>query len=222
MDKNDFKKTYLFSSLTNSELELLIGSGSGIHFSKGEVIYKQGTFVNGAYYLLSGFARIYYESERKNSTLKIVRPQWFVGLLSVFSHETHLFSAIAINKCDILHLKKETLDLLMMQNPEFSFRMTHVISLLATDLAKYLVLQNQKNVRGRISDILLYLAETIYQDNSFEFVFTRKDVGEMANTTTETAIRILNEFIRDRLISLVGKKMTLLEPGQLRRISEVS
>ena len=132
-----YRNTYLLSALEEDELDKLLETSSEISFRKGEIIYKQGTFVNGASYLVSGYARIYVETGQKNRTLKIVKPNWFIGLLSIFSHDIHRFSAMAIEDCTVLHFKNNVLDQMMRANAGFAHRMTHVISLLATDLAMY-------------------------------------------------------------------------------------
>ena len=76
---------------------------------------------------------------------------------------------------------------------------------------QFLAFQNKKNVRGRIADVLLYLAENVYESQSFHQTLTRREMAELANTSTETVIRIFSEFKRENVISLQSKTVKILD-----------
>jgi CRP-like cAMP-binding protein len=52
-------------------------------------------------------------------------------------------------------------------------------------------------------------------------VYTRKELAELANTSTETAIRILNDLRNDSVISIDNKSVKIIEPDQLKKISSL-
>ncbi|MBE9485207.1 MAG: winged helix-turn-helix domain-containing protein, partial [Bacteroidetes bacterium] len=50
---------------------------------------------------------------------------------------------------------------------------------------------------------------------------SRSDLGELTGMSTESVIRLMKEFKDDKLIEVSGKKITILEPKRMRKISEV-
>lgn len=215
------KKTYLFSDLSESELSFLINNSIEVSYLKGELIYKEGSYANNALYLLNGYVKIFVEKNSRVRIVKIIKPNWFIGLLSIFSYETHHFSAKAINNVKVRSIDIDILKHLLNENKLFNYKFIHEISLLSTNLIKFLVLQNQKNVRGRIADILLHLSDNIYLAKDFEMVFTRKELAELANTSTETAIRLLNDLRNEDVISIDNRMITINNIEQLKKISSL-
>jgi CRP-like cAMP-binding protein len=218
---DQFRNTYLFSDLTESELSFLINNSIEVSYLKSELIYKEGSYANNALYLLKGYVKIFVEKNNRVRIVKIIKPNWFIGLLSIFSYETHQFSAKAINDITVRSIDINILKELLEGNKLFNYKFIHEISLLSTSLVKYLVLQNQKNVRGRIADILLHLSDNIYLAEEFDMVFTRKELAELANTSTETAIRLLNELRNEEVISIDSHSIKLNNIDLLRKISSL-
>ncbi len=211
------KNTYLFGHLQDNELEELEQNSTEVFFARGETIYKQDSFATHALYLLKGYASVYTEIQNYQRIIKIIKPGWFIGLMSVFSMEKHLFSARAVENCVVRMIDKTTLSSLLSRNSEFSLKFIKELSLLGSSLIFYLALQNTKNVRGRIGEILLHLSENIFKSPTFPLMFTRKELGAIANTSTETAIRIINDFKREKLIEIENNVITILNIELLRK-----
>jgi CRP-like cAMP-binding protein len=218
---DQLKNTYLFSDLSESEIGLLLNKSIEVNYLKGELIYKEGSYANNALYLLEGYVKIFIEKENHIRIVKIIKPNWFIGLLSLFSFETHQFSAKAIDNVTIRSIDLQILRQILDENKEFNSKFIHEISLLSTSLIKYLVLQNQKNVRGRIADILIHLSDHIYKSTEFNMAFTRKELAELANTSTETAIRMLNDLRNEEVISIDSKSVRIKNMDQLKKISSL-
>jgi len=224
-DKIDFiekiRKTFLFSDLKEEEFIMLTKNSTEVYYNSGELIYKQGSHCTHGQYLLDGFAKVFIEGKSQHSIVKIIKPDWFIGLLSVFSYDSNQFSASAIEYCMVRSIRKEAIQELVISNSLFAHKYIKEVSLLATDLAKYLVLKYQKNVRGRLADILLHLSENIYKSNSFNLDFTRKELGDLANTSTESIIRMLSDFRKSGIISFENHRIIINNEVELRKESEM-
>jgi CRP-like cAMP-binding protein len=83
-------------------------------------------------------------------------------------------------------------------------------------------LLNKKNVRGRIAEILFHLSQNIYQSLDFELGFTRHELGNLANTSTETVIRIFSELKKEGIINIVNKGIKINDLNRLKKIIEIS
>ena len=77
----------------------------------------------------------------------------------------------------------------------------------------------QKQMHGRIADILIYMSKEIYQSDTFELSLSRQDIGELSGMTKDSAIRILKEFENESIIKLDGKKIGIINKELLQEIS---
>ena len=84
-----------------------------------------------------------------------------------------------------------------------------------------LIGQSQKQLPGRIADVILYFSDTIFQKEEFEFPFTRRELAELAGTTKESFIRTLSEFKNDKIISLEGSRVSINSMKIIRTLSEL-
>ena len=53
-------------------------------------------------------------------------------------------------------------------------------------------------------------------------VLTRESLGNIAGTTTETAIRVLSDLHKSKIVNLIGKKIKILNNKELIRIANLS
>lgn len=72
---------------------------------------------------------------------------------------------------------------------------------------------------GRLADVILYLANEVYQSNSFSLSITRQEIGELSNMTKESATRILKDLENEQIIKIDGKGIEILKLEALKDIS---
>jgi CRP/FNR family transcriptional regulator len=78
----------------------------------------------------------------------------------------------------------------------------------------------QKQMNGRIADALFYLSDQIYGSNPFEMTISRQDLADLSGMSKESAIRILKEFKDEGILTVNGNILHILNPQQLKKISE--
>ena len=74
---------------------------------------------------------------------------------------------------------------------------------------------------GRMADGLLYLGNIFYKSSHFMLNLSRQDLADLTGMSKDSAIRILKEFEKDRIIALKGKEIKILNPEQLQSISRL-
>ncbi|MDB9775409.1 helix-turn-helix domain-containing protein [Vicingaceae bacterium] len=72
-------------------------------------------------------------------------------------------------------------------------------------------------------EMLLWLKETFGLDDNdcIDIKLTREEIANMVGTTTESLIRLLGDFKKNKLISLEGKEIKLLDIHGLVMIAEL-
>ena len=82
----------------------------------------------------------------------------------------------------------------------------------------------QKHIRGRLAESLLFLKESygLEEDGSTLSIYlSREDLANLSNMTTSNAIRTLSQFAAERLITIDGRKIKIIEEEKLKKISKI-
>jgi CRP-like cAMP-binding protein len=80
-----------------------------------------------------------------------------------------------------------------------------------------------KPVRERIAEALILLMRMYGKPNEkqFSISLSREDLASMVGTAKETAIRFLSELKDEEIISTHGSNITILNPDELVKISQM-
>jgi len=191
-----------------------------INFRKGEIICKQGAITSYIMILADGLSKNYLEGNQdRGFNFSIVKPIDFIGLSSLFNQNTNLFSGRAITPCTIFHVEKERFKQIIAENAAFASEiMKWYCRMTEGHLNRMSCLAN-KQALGRIADILLYLSEKIFNGQLIENIISRKDIAELAGMSTESAVRILSELNRDKIIKIVNKGIEISNLALLKKLS---
>lgn len=213
----------LWEELTPSQYDLLTEHLDIRKFKKNEVIYKDYERPTKALCLIKGKVKIYKEGiGGKSQIIRVFKPIEFLGYRAYFAGENYKTSAMAIEACIIARFPINVLDKLIEENPCVSKYFIKNLSNILGLSDNRIVTLTQKHVRARISDTLLFLKDSygLEADNhTLGICLRREDIANMSNMTTSNAIRTLSAFANEKLISINGRKIQILEEEMLRKIS---
>ncbi len=220
---NEFDAEFPFAELlTSAEVELLKRNSNVIKYLKGDVIFRQNTIISHVLYLKSGLVKVHKEAMmNKVLILKVVTTKNYIGLLSAFGDELYQYSATAIENCEIIHIDIKVFKEIVRRNGVFALSLMKLISGSGLYIFERLMTQYQKQLPGRIADVILYFANSIYKNNIFHFPLTRRELAELAGTTKESFIRTLTEFKNDRIINLEGRRVEIVSMEILQTLSRL-
>lgn len=215
----------VFSVLNQEEKELLKKNSTCTYYKKNDIIYKEGDKPNGLICLSKGKVKIFKEGVGgREQIVRMAKPVGFIGYRALFAEQNYLASAEAIEDSVICTIEKDTLFSILKTNYELSFS---IIRSLASELGfsnNRTVTLTQKHIRGRLAESLLFLKDTygLEEDESTIKVYlSREDIANLSNMTTSNAIRTLSTFASEKIISLDGRKIKILDFKGLERISEL-
>jgi len=216
----DSEKSW-YNLLTEDEKLLINEHSVSINFKKGETVCKRGAFASHIYYLEDGLVKVYLEEKNKNLILMLAIKNNLLGMAAIFEGNNKLpysittYTDSVVRMIDINIFKQ-----LLKQNSEFSY---HIISLLNEKTAQIygrFFSLTQKQLHGRLADILLCLSNRIFKSRSFDLPLSRADLADLTGMSTESVIRMMKEFKDDGLIDMSCKQIQLLDIVRLERISE--
>jgi len=211
----------LFGDLNDFEYNLVNQARKEMLFKRGEVIKKEGEEVTSFLYLRKGLVKLYKTDHHgKDHILSINKPGDFVNLLNIFSGLKYRYSITALEDTLVCDVELIVLEHLVRTNGNFSLRVLNRMSRVSDEIIDSRFDQSQKQVKGRIAQILLFFADQIYHIDKFQLLLTRREIGELLSITTENTIRTFSEFRLDGLIAIDGKTISILDKERLKAINK--
>jgi CRP/FNR family transcriptional regulator, polysaccharide utilization system transcription regulator len=213
-------KSIVFKKLSTSELELINQNRYEVTFKAGEIMFKQGTPSPHFLCLTKGLAKLYIEGYGKNLIIGLIKPVEYILGPGIFTDNRHHYSAAAVEESSACMVDAATYKQLIRQNPDFAEEFIRRVSLQAIFNFDQVISLTQKQMHGRIADALFYLSEKVYCANPFDLTISRQDLADLSGMSKESAIRILKEFKEEGILSTKGCSFHILNPKQLKQISE--
>jgi CRP/FNR family transcriptional regulator len=214
------RKLPLFSSLSEEELEILNKDRYSVRFHEREVILKQGTKADYLISLIDGFARMYIEDHHERKlVLDFLVPWQLVGGPEAYSNGKHKYSVVAVQETLVCFLDVQNFKKVLAMNSVFAEKVLSYCSVNYLATLDRMVGLSHKQMHGRIADALIYLSGKIYKSDTIGPEISRQDMADFSSMTKDSAIRILKEFERDKIINLVGRKIEVIDTERLEDIS---
>ena len=220
--KNCAVKSNTVFNLNEEEIMILCNNSTEIRFQKGERIIKQGTFTQNIIFIKSGIFKLHLTGPlHKDEILKISKGPIFVGAPDVFANKVHSYSVTALSDTVTCFIEYTGYKYLVQNNGKFALELIKTLSQGIVSHYKYCVNKMQKQKIASFAEALLYFADYIFENDTFQIPITRVEFGEYIGTTRETITKIIHDFTEDRIIEVEGKKIKILNKAMLQKISKV-
>lgn len=207
--------------MDKSEREILYDNSNIVRFSKKDVIFRQNTRTSHIMIVFSGLVKIFKEgSTHRQIILKLALPGNYIGLLSVLGDQIHQYSASAVEDSDICFIDINAFRNIIIENGKFGLKLSGIISQEGLYIFNRLLSQTQKQLPGRIADVLIYFSRDVYNSSKFTLPLTRRELAELAGTTKESFIRTLTEYKNDKIINLNGSEVEIISYDIINTLSE--
>lgn len=221
--KNDCKvcdiKSKAASKLSDEEIEKLSFSCALVKFRKGDSLIKQGTFSTNVTYLRSGLAKVHIAGPYHEQIIRIVMAPCYLGLPTTFGDKINQYSVTAIEASEVCFIDITAFRYLLRANSDFSYEILLEVCRNELEVFNRCANRTQKQMRGKIADVLLEFSDKIYGSDIFSIPLNQEDLGNLVDSSRESISRVLNEFEKDGIIKISGKKVEILNKKSLLLIS---
>ncbi|MCB0477838.1 MAG: Crp/Fnr family transcriptional regulator [Crocinitomicaceae bacterium] len=218
-------KNKVFCAMSTEEKAEVSREKGHNFYKKGQTIFYEGNHSNGLYCIHSGKVSLTkLGDDGKRQVVRFAKEGEILGYRSLISGDSYQATATAIEDCTICFVQKEKFNELIATNAGVA---VNSMQLLASDLRNAenkLISIAQKSVKERIIESILLLQETFGFENdgeTLDVTLSRAEIADTAGTTTETTIRTLAKLSDENLINLVGKKIKILNLGELKKACSV-
>tara|TARA_R110001632_G_scaffold66932_1_gene157417 strand:- start:1045 stop:1815 length:771 start_codon:yes stop_codon:yes gene_type:complete len=210
--------------LTKEELLRISGCKSSDIIKKGEVLFNEGDHINGVFCIKDGVCKVTkMSSNGREQIIKLIKKGDLLGERSLISEEVSNLKATAINDMEVCFIPKEEIIRDLKSNTNFTMSILKELAVSLKEADNVIVDMAQKTVKQRLAETLLHLNKNHGSDDlekPLDIQLSREDIASIIGTATESAIRLLSTFKKEKLIHLKGKEIYILNPKKLQHIAE--
>lgn len=207
-----------FAALTEAERQEWSNAKTEIYFEAGETIIKQGFVASNIMLLEEGLAKLDIDIDGKVTTIGLITPNSFIGIVCTFACQSTNFSSVAIEKTKISTFDIRLFEKLVRQNGEFAYRIVKHMSVVTNGLVRNISRFWHKQIGGSLSILLLEFSD-IYKSDSFVLPVNRDEMAKMLGYSKESVINTLSQFNKERILLVQDKKITILDKDKLNNIA---
>lgn len=210
-----------FHEKYSNEFESIREKKTRLTYQVGENLFKQGAFAPYVMYIIDGLVKVYLQTGYdKQINLRIAKKGDFLAFSSVFGENIYQYSALALKDSTVCMIDKEALRKLLIEKPEFAMQITS--GNIRNENHLYEIIKNisYKQMRGKLASAVMYLSsEELIKEEVFKFL-SRQDIADFASISTESAIKFLKEFEKEKILKLNQKDIQIIDRNRLEEIEK--
>jgi CRP-like cAMP-binding protein len=217
------RSTDLLSDLPERLVGLLLTNAKPVKLGAAETLFLAGDPGDGCYRLDEGLVKVSMMSPKgAERILAILGPGSIVGDMAMVDGRPRSASVSALRDCKLRFISRASFEAVAIKNPEVY---KHLLTLVATrlrDTDQVVAAGSFLPVKGRVARALLDLAKAFGNDVGGGRVVIRQklsqsDVAAMAGIARENVSRILNEWMRSKLVTRLSGYYCLESKDKLER-----
>ncbi|MGZ5191867.1 MAG: Crp/Fnr family transcriptional regulator [Flavisolibacter sp.] len=224
-DKFNFNSDSILEGLPESDLTLLNSNMVTHTYKKGEILFREGSYPTGIYYVTKGKVKKYKtDKEGREQIFYVCRKGEVLGYHALISEEKYTDTAATLEESIVAFIPKDDFLKAIQLSSVLSNRLLKVMSHEFGVLVNGLAVFAQRSVRERLALSLIILRDKYkkeQQDKPVELDLSRDDLAKFVGTARETLVRLLHDFKKDGLIETQGRKIILLKPQEISQIANL-
>lgn len=225
-DKYSFNSDSIFDDLPKEDLVLLGRNMVTHNYKKGEILFREGSYPTGIYYIKKGKVKKYKsDKDGREQIFYVCKSGELLGYHALLSEENYTDSSCTLEEATISFIPKDDFLQAVRSSALLSNRLLKCMSHEFGVLVNGITIFAQKTVRERLALSLLILRNKYKKEDQegkpVELTLSREDLAKMVGTARETLTRLLHDFKEEDLIETHGRKIILKKPLVLSKIADL-
>ena len=224
IEKWNFETSTILTDLPAHELEILSRNMSEEKYAKGEVIFREGAYPTGIFFLVEGKVKKFKtDKEGKEHIIYVANSGELVGYHALLAEERYPDAAATLEECRISFIPREDFLEVLNTSKVLPHRLlktlSHEFSVFVNNVASLA----HRTVRERFAMQLIILREKYKQNFTpgmeVEINMSREDLASLVGSTRENIVRILKDFKKEGILETQGRKIIIKNINQLLKLS---
>ena len=179
---------------------------SASHFAAGQPIYEEGDMATLLRVVVYGTVKLSrYTEDGKDILVDMLKPGDYFGSLNELGEYSYAETATAQSDACVLSIGNREFRTVLNANPSVALSVLDITAEKLNTARKQIHHLTTLSVEKRIAHILLKLCEKFGEEKTvgtlLQLPLSRKDLADMAGTSTETASRIMSRFQQKGIIT---------------------
>jgi CRP-like cAMP-binding protein len=210
IDKWDFESQSILLNLPEEDLRMLSTHQSEQVYKKGEIIFREGAYPAGIFFIKSGKAKKYkLDTSGREQIIYVANKGELIGFHAVLAEGRYPDSAAALEESTLFFIPREDFLKTLDQSPLLMRHLLKTISHEFGVLINSVALFAHRSVRERLALQLVVLREK-YKENyqpgmPVHINMSRDDLANLVGTARENVVRILAEFKEKGIVETKGR-----------------
>ena len=224
IDMWDFKSHSILADLPEEDLAMLTAHQSEQIYDKGEIIFREGSYPSGIFYIKNGKAKKYkVVKDGGEQIIYVANTGELIGYHAVLSDNRYPDSAAVLEESTITFIPREDFLTTLEKSAVLGKRLLKTLSHEFAVLANSLTLFTQHPVRERLALQLVVLREKYkvnFQPGEPVVInMSRDDLASLVGTARENVVRMLTELKDEGILETKGRKIIVLDVRKLISIA---
>ncbi len=180
-------------------------------FGRKDVIYKEGAYPRGIYFLSKGKVKTYKSHELgREFILSLYKEGDFFGYNALLEDTRYTDSAAPLEESEVMFIPRGQFFSLIFNNAQVSKKFIRMLSNNLAEREEQLVKLAYNSVRKRVAEALVKLHDRYKEKNEpFSMHVLREDLASIVGTAKESLIRTLSDFKDEGLIDIKDKAINI-------------
>lgn len=208
---DDLRTCFLFDKLSEAQLQRIAKGAVRVHLAEGEPLFEQGDKANRFYLVLKGQIKLYRLSPAGNEkVIDIVSSgNTFAEALMFLDRPRYPVGAQALEKSEVISIDAVDFADMLRNSVETCFLLLGDMSQRLRGLLRDINEISMQSAACRVAAYLVKIAPP-GQDN-FELPFAKQILASRLSVTPETFSRIIRKLTEEKIISVSGSHVTILD-----------
>jgi CRP/FNR family cyclic AMP-dependent transcriptional regulator len=212
------KSVPLFSHLPEEYLGTLEARVALLRQPARKLMLRAVAESDALYVILSGRAKVFVNGEDgREAILSVLGPRDYFGEMGLIDDQPRSASVETIEPCNVVRLLKADFLQCMQTNRELAMRIMRGLAMRLRGANRQIESLALMDTYGRVSRLLLDLAEEINGKLRIPMKLSRKEIAAMVGASREVVSRVMNELINSGYIAIDRQGMVLRDGPPSRR-----
>jgi len=212
-----FRHSPIFASLDEDKIRDIAALATPRILKKGQFVFLEGDIPQSFYLVQEGMVKVFKQSSYgRDFTIGVFHRSETFGEASAFDEkEPYSVSAQAITDTTLLTISRGEFLPFVARNPSVAMKLISVMAEGVRSANSRLRDLATDRVEQRLAKVLLILVAK----HGTILPFTRHEIADMAGTTTETTIRIMNRLKGSGIVDSTRGKIIIHDRAKLKLLS---